>query len=237
MKHIFLLNPAAGKGKGETFYKPQIVSYLKAQGLDYEIHRTLNKEEIGTYVKQRAAAGDPVRFYGLGGDGTICDIVNGAIGFPNAEVAALPCGTGNDFVRNFTNRDAFLDIPSLVNGKAVPIDVIKCNDFYSVNMLNIGADCEVVVRSASYKNTSGSLSYLRGALSVLPKGPKYRMAYTDENGEEHEEDLLLVAIGNGHFCGGGFKSCPNACLQDGLMDVVIVKPVTGFLMMKLELSA
>ena len=236
MKHIFIVNPVAGHGLAEKTYQPQILSFLKDSGLEYEIHRSLNKQEIGTYIKQRASVGDDIRFYAIGGDGTLCDIVNGAIGFPNAEVAALPSGTGNDFVRNFTGKENFFDLKKQVNGKAVPVDVIKCNDFYSINMLNIGADCEVVVKAASYKKMSGSMSYARGALAVLPKGPKYRMAYTDENGEEHEEDLLLAAIGNGHFCGGGFKSCPKASLQDGLMDVVLVRPVVGLKLFKMLLK-
>ena len=236
MKHIFIINPVAGKGIAEREYHPQILAFLKDSGLDYEVHRSLNKQEIGTFIKQRASGGDHIRFYGIGGDGTLCDVVNGAMGFPNAEVAIIPCGTGNDFVRNFSHHEYFTDLERQINGKAVPVDVIRCNDFYSVNMLNIGADCEVVVKAASYKSTNGSLAYARGALSVLPKGPKYRMVYTDENGEEHEEELLLAAIGNGHFCGGGFKSCPKACLQDGVMDVVIVRPVKGLKMMKLLLK-
>ena len=236
MKHIFIVNPVAGHGVAEKIYQPRVLSFLKESGLDYEIHRSLNKQEIGTYIRQRAAEGDDVRFYAIGGDGTLCDVVNGAMGFPNAEVAVLPCGTGNDFVRNFTGRENFLDLKKQIAGKAVPVDVIKCNDSYAINMLNIGADCEVVVKCSSYKRTTGSLAYARGALAVLPKGPKYRMAYIDENGEEQEEDLLLAAIGNGHFCGGGFKSCPQACLQDGLMDVVLVRPVKGLRMFKLLLK-
>ena len=236
MKHIFIVNPAAGKGIATTKYQPQILNYLKDSGLDYEVHRSLNKEEIGTYIKQKAADGAPVRFYGIGGDGTLCDVANGAIGLPNVEVAIIPCGTGNDFVRNFSNKENFLDIEKQINGKAVPVDAIRCNDFYSMNMLNIGADCEVVVKAANKKHASGSLAYAIGALEVLPHNPRYRMVYTDETGEEHEEDLLLCCIGNGHYCGGGFKGCPRASLQDGLMDVVIVRPVTGMLMMKMLLK-
>ena len=235
MKHIFIVNPAAGHGVAEKIFQPQILSFLKESGLDYEIHRSLNKQEIGTYIKQRASQGDEVRFYAIGGDGTLCDVVNGAIGFPNAEVAVLPCGTGNDFARNFTGRENFFDLKKQIAGTAVPVDVLKCNDSYSINMLNIGADCEVVVRAAQIKTKSGSLSYLVGALQVLPKGPKYRMVYTDENGEEQEEDILLAAVGNGRFCGGGFKNLPLASLQDGVMDVVIVRPVKGVKLMRLLL--
>ena len=236
MKHVFILNPAAGNGEGEKYYQPQILSFFKTSGLDYEIHRSLNKQEIGTYVRQRASEGGKVRFYAIGGDGTLCDVVNGAAGLPNAEVAVLPCGTGNDFVRNFTNRDNFKSIEKQLNGTPVAIDVIRCNDSYSINMLNIGADCEIVARAAQIKSKSGSWSYIRGALEILPKGPRYRMVHSDENGREIEEDMLLVAVANGHYCGGGFKSCPRASLTDGLLDVVLVRPVTGLRMLKMLLQ-
>ena len=236
MKHIFVVNPVSGNGQAVKKHLPELISYLKQTDLDYEIHRSLNKEEIGTYVKQRASLGDKVRFYAIGGDGTLCDVVNGAVGFENAEVGVIPCGTGNDFVRNFTNRENFRNFEKLINGTAMPIDLLKVGDAYSVNMLNIGADCEIVARAAQLKSKNGSLSYIRGALEILPKGPRYRVIHSTESGEEIEEDMLLCAIANGHFCGGGFKSSPKAKLDDGLMDVAIARPVKGLRMMKLLLK-
>lgn len=229
MKHIFIVNPAAGVGASEKQHLPQIIQFLKEAGVDYEIHRTLNKAEVGTWTRQRAMQGDPTRFYAIGGDGTICDVVNGVIGCPNAEVAIIPCGTGNDFVKNFTNRKNFLDLKKQLNGKPVAVDVIKYNDNYCINMLNIGADCDIVVQSDKLKaagKASGPASYAIAAVQVLTKGPKYRMSYVLD-GEEIEEDLLLVAVGNGIFCGGGFKACPQASLVDGMMDIGIVRPCVG----------
>ena len=236
MKHIFIVNPVSGNGQAEKKYLPELISYLKQSALDYEIHRSLNKEEIGTYVRQRSSAGEIIRFYAVGGDGTLCDVVNGAVGFDNAEIGVIPCGTGNDFVRNFTNRENFRNFEKLVNGTAMPIDLLKVGDTYSINMLNIGADCEIVARAAQIKSKNGSLSYIKGALEILPKGPMYKVIHSAESGEEAEEYMLLCAIANGHFCGGGFMSCPKARLDDGLMDVVLARPVKGLRMMKLLLK-
>ena len=236
MKHIFVLNPVSGNGQAEKKYLPELISFLKQSDLDYEIHRSLNKEEIGTYVRQRASSGEKIRFYAVGGDGTLCDVVNGAVGYENVEVGTFPCGTGNDFVRNFTNRDNFRSFEKLVNGTAMPVDLLKVGDTYSINMLNIGADCEVVARAAQIKTKNGSLSYIKGALEILPKGPRYKVVHSAGSGEEIEEDMLLCAIANGHFCGGGFKSTPKAKLDDGLMDVVIARPVKGLRMLKLLLK-
>lgn len=237
MKHIFIVNPAAGTGNSEKVFLPQIISVLKAKGVDYEIHRSLNKAEIGTYTRQRAKLGDAVRFYAVGGDGTICDVLNGIVDYPNAELAAIPCGSGNDFVRNFTNKKNFLDIEKQINGTVVPLDAIKYNDYYAMNMLNIGADCDVVVRASEIKDSfKGALGYAVGALQILPKGPRYRMSYVLPDGTKKEEDLLLAAVANGHYCGGGFKSCPKASLTDGLLDIGLVRPVMGAKLMKLLLK-
>ena len=229
MKHIFIVNPAAGVGASEKQYLPNIIQFLKDTGVDYEIHRTLNKQEVGTWIKQRVQQGDPVRFYAIGGDGTICDVVNGIVGHPNAEFAVIPCGSGNDFVKNFTNLENFLSLEKQIAGKAVPIDLLKYNDSYSVNMLNIGADCDIVVASEEMRRSrkiGGAASYAISALQILPKHPTYRMVYTID-GVEYEDDIMLIAIGNGKFCGGGFKSCPTGNLHDGKMDIGIVRPVVG----------
>jgi len=229
MKHIFIINPAAGKGDSENKILPQIIKYVKEHGDDFEIHRSLNKAEIISYVHARASLGEPIRFYAVGGDGTICDVVSGMVEFGNAELTVIPCGSGNDFVRNFTHKENFLSLDKLVNGNIEYIDVIQYNDEYCINMLNAGTDCEVVIAAAELrkKGVGGAKSYAQAALPILSKKPLYKFEYTDINGEKVQEDLMLVAIGNGMFCGGGFKSCSKAKLNDGLMDVVYIKPAYG----------
>lgn len=229
MKHIFIVNPAAGVGAAKKVNMSELMQKLKDAGVDYEIHRTLSKEEVASWIKERASSGEELRFYAVGGDGTICDVVNAIIAFPNAQLAIMPCGSGNDFVKNFTNIKNFLDIDAQLNGSVEVIDAIKYNDEYCLNMLNIGADCDIVVRSGELRQkgvSSGAASYALAAMQILTKWPKYRFSYTVD-GTEHEEDLMLVAAGNGMFCGGGFKSCPKARLQDGLIDVGFVRPCKG----------
>ena len=238
MKHIFIVNPAAGSADADAELTPKIQSYARKEGIDFEIHRTLNKQEVGSYCRQRAEQGEDVRFYACGGDGTVCDVVNAVAGMQNVEIAVYPCGSGNDFVRNFTNKENFLDFGKLIEGRAVPIDLIHCMDGYSANMVNIGVDCDVVVEAAKLKRQkgmSGSRAYIAGALKVLSKGKTYRMRYVEE-GEEKEEEFFLVAIGNGRFCGGGFCSAPDAALNDGEMDVLLIRPVRGLKMLQMLLK-
>ena len=227
MKHIFIVNPAAGKGESMSVYLPRILKRFSDAGVEYEIHRTLNAADVSAWSKKRAEAGDEVRFYACGGDGTINDVASSLVGRPNAQLAAIPCGSGNDFVRNFTHKENFLSLDRLINGTVCDIDVISYGDQFAVNMCNIGADCDVVIRASELKGKlNGAAIYMAAALEVLPKGPKYHLSYTID-GVETEEDCLLMAVGNGAYCGGGFYACPKANLVDGKMDICIAGPVKG----------
>ncbi len=218
MKHIFIINPAAGVGNSEKSILPEIIRFAKEQGGDFEIHRSLNKHEIGSFVKSRASAGDPVRFYAVGGDGTISDVLNGMAEYGNAELAVIPCGSGNDFVRNFKNKSNFLDLEKQLTGTIEYVDIIKFNDSYCMNMINIGLDCDINQYAGALRvmgKFKGSASYLAAALKLLPTKRTYDIEYTDESGNVCRENLMITAIGNGMYCGGGFKSCCKASLTDG----------------------
>ncbi|MCF0150809.1 MAG: diacylglycerol kinase family lipid kinase [Firmicutes bacterium] len=237
MKHIFIVNPAAGSGTAEKKLLPLIRSAVSRSGFEYEIHRTLNKQETCDYVRQKASEGSPVRFYACGGDGTLNDVLCGMIGCANAQLAVIPCGSGNDFAKNFSDRKALWDLDAQMQGTPQPCDVIRYEGGYSLNMLNIGVDCDVAYRQTQIKNSvlGGPLSYVAAAVQVLSKSNTYRMRYRAD-GIEKEEELMLCAIANGCFCGGGFKSAPKASVKDGMMDICIVRPVKGATLLKLLLK-
>lgn len=230
MKHIFIVNPAAGNGEAEKKVLPDIRKVTQALGIEYELHITLSGEETVTYVSQRAEKGDDIRFYACGGDGTLNNVLNGMLGFQNAELAYIPCGTGNDFARSFTENNYFLDIKRQIEGVPVYIDAIRFNNDYAINMFNIGVDCDVVVEVEKLKKLpflKGSAAYAVGAVQVLSRGKTYRMSLTFDDGTVMDEELFLVAVGNGRYCGGGFESTPYASVSDGLIDVCVIRPIKG----------
>lgn len=236
MKHIFIINPVAGIGESQSKVLPEVIEHIKNHGEDFEIHRSLNKQEIVSYVSSRASIGDPVRFYAVGGDGTICDVLNGLMGNDNAQLAVIPCGSGNDFVKNFSNRNNFMNLNRQLTGSIEKLDVIKYNDSYCINMVNIGIDCDIAARSVelrAQKRFEGAMSYAVAALQLMPEGTVYDLEYTDPEGFCHRSELMLAAIGNGKFCGGGFKGCPRASLKDGLMDIGLVKLCQGIKLPKM----
>ena len=231
MKHIFVLNPVAGKGNADSLILPEIIKEVKGLGIDYEIHRTINVGEATNYVSKKCKqnSDENIRFYAIGGDGTLNEVANGAVGHHNAEIAFIPAGTGNDFARVFTNYKYFNDINRQLNGIAKPIDLIKCNDNYIVNMLNIGLDCDAALKAAYFKNNTflrGQLAYIAGVLTVFVANKGSELTISLENGEKHVGEFTLVAIGNGAFCGGGFKGVPKAKLDDGLLDASIIRKVS-----------
>lgn len=230
MKYIFLVNPAAGQKNRSEDWTKKIEQTCEARGVDYEIHRTEGVGDAREYVKKRcASADDELRFYACGGDGTVNEVANGAVGCERAAVGILPIGTGNDFVRNFEGNEAFLDIDAQLDGTEVPIDLLKLDDTYSVNMVNIGFDCEVVRRVAKIKThpwIPSGMAYLAGVLKTLIRKPGVSMDLAADDEEVRHADLLLCAIGNGAWCGGGYFSAPLASLRDGQMEVIRIKNVS-----------
>lgn len=220
MKHYFIINPEAGQGKGKEMI-PQVQRTLAGRGISFHIHMTRFPGDGEGFIREKAQEGRPVRFYVCGGDGTLHEAINGAYGFTNASVGLIPTGTGNDFVKNFTQRDIFFDIEAQINGKEIPIDLIRINNKRAVNMVNIGFDCEVAVEASKLKKIpfiQGPLAYWGGLCKrfCLPMGEE--MEITDGDGMRLSGKFLLCTIANGSFCGGAFQSSPYAQIDDGLMD-------------------
>ena len=226
MKHIFVINPAAGQGKSLDFIKPRIEEVCKKYSLDYEVHITEKQGEGIEYVKNRAASGEELRFYACGGDGTLYDIVNGAFGYKNAQVAVIPLGSGNDFIRLFGTKEEFLVLDDVVNGVPVELDVIKCDDEIAINQCSMGMDAEVCAMQSKIKKlplVTGEGAYYLGCFYAIIKKFKNRFTYKVDNEDEVTQDCLFCFCGNSRWYGGGFMAGPLALPDDGLLDFVIVK--------------
>lgn len=226
MKHIFVINPAAGQGKALNFIKPKIEEVCAKYSLDYEIHVTEKQGEGIEFVKNRAASGEEIRFYACGGDGTLYDIVNGAFGFKNVQVAVIPLGSGNDFIRLFGTKEEYLILDDVVNGVPVEFDVIKCGDEIAINQCSMGMDAEVCAMQGKIKKfplVTGEGAYYIGCIYAIIRKFKNRFTYKIDDGEEITKDCLFCFCGNSRWYGGGFMAAPLALPEDGLLDFVIVE--------------
>ena len=228
----FILNPRSGRSPQQKKMEQEIVDACLKRQLSYHIYYTTCSKNAITYVRSmvKEYPDERQRFICVGGDGTINEIANSAPANPNIEFGVIPNGSGNDFVRNFKHRRLFADIDAQIDGEAHSFDLIKCNDDYCVNMVNIGFDCSVVMEAdkfRKYKFISPGISYILGVVDGFffkKFGTKMKVIF--DNGEIIDKELTLTAIGNGKFCGGGFKSCPKATLNDGLMDICMIDKVS-----------
>ena len=226
MKHVFVINPKAGKCKAVCDYKPKIEEYCTKNALDCQIHVTSAANEAIEYVRNIAKIGEKTRFYACGGDGTLFEVVNGAYGYSNAEVAAIPLGSGNDFIRLFGTKEQFLDIDAQVNGTATELDVIKCDDVIAINQCSMGLDAEINAKQSYFKKMpfmKGETAYVASLLYCFFKKINSVFTITIDDGEPFTQNTIFCVAGNSRWYGGGFKAAPLAMPDDGLLDFIIVK--------------
>jgi len=231
MIYHFIMNPKSGRHKKLSHLEDTIKNACQSRKLSYHIYYTVCPGDATEYVSSmlRISKDERQRFICVGGDGTLNEIINSAPLNPTAEFGVIPNGSGNDFIKNFTNQKLFSDVNAQLDGATEAIDLIKCNDYYCINMVNIGFDCAVVkeaVKLKKMKFVTPALSYIFGVFVVLCRkfGTKMRVIFDD--GEVIDKELTLTAIGNGGFCGGGFAAAPRARLQDGLFDVCAIDKVS-----------
>lgn len=239
MRNIFIINPNAGSTKKGEQLIAAINDAEKKTGMKCEIYFTRYAGDGYRYIRE-TCENDPeqkIRFFGAGGDGTLNEVVNGCHGFDNAIAGIIPIGTGNDFVRIFGSEKYFLDIEAQLKGNSKPIDLIRCEYVqdgdkkisYCDNMINIGFDSNVVAKADEIHRKSfvnGSAAYILGVAVILIKKKGADLRIELDDGYVHDGPLLLTAVANGNFCGGGVKSSPESILDDGEIEVSVIKDVS-----------
>ncbi len=229
MKCYFILNPAAGSGeKGKEF--------LKA----YENLKALNKYDISIY--ETVGVGDSTRFvaetctkykdeeiciFACGGDGTMNEVVTGVANYKNAILGIVPTGSCNDFLKAFPDYD-FMDLEKQINGTPIPCDLLKVDEFYSLNVTNIGFDARVnydqIKLRSKFHNVKQAYNNAIIRNLLKPLGEKVTVKVDDNL--LFEGKSLLMAFGNANYYGGGYHCTPKASINDGLVDCIVIKKVS-----------
>ncbi len=235
MKIYFIVNPMSGQGKA---YRT-VEKLLEDVSFEYEIYLTEKALDATRFVKEKCEefSNETLRFIACGGDGTLNEVVNGAVGYENAEVSCCPCGSGNDFVKYYGGAENFADVNRLVSAPAHAIDLIKVNDTYSVNVVHFGFDTcvlKTMLKVKRMKIIGGKNAYNTGVVAAVLTAMKNKARlYAD--GELLNEDgtFLLCTAANCSHIGGKFFCAPKAKNNDGFIDVCVVKPVSRFRLMNL----
>lgn len=233
MRHIFVLNPVAGKNRAAMELRGKIDAYFaRHPELEYTIYTTDGVGAATRIAREECAVGDPVRLYACGGDGTLQETASGIpVGSKNVELAVIPCGSGNDYVRTFGDREQFMDIAALIEGSAYPVDAVDCGDRISLNIASMGLDASVGQKMNRYKNlpgVNGSMAYNIAVVDVVlhPIGEYMTIEIDGVDGIVHRVGrYLMVLAANGRYYGGGYCGAPKAIENDGLLDFVLVKKI------------
>ncbi len=232
MRHVFILNPAAGKHQSALTIVPEIEAFFKRYPMQYAIHTTTAPGEATEMARTEAAKGDAVRVYACGGDGTLLEVASGVVGLDNAELACIPCGSGNDFVRLWPEETRFRDIALQVMGTAQKLDAIRCNGKLSLNLCSMGLDANIADRMAQYKHlplVSGSMAYNLALVKEFcrPIGQKMKIVMDTVGGKvEREGEYLFALAANGQYYGGGYHGAPLSQPDDGVLDFILIKKIS-----------
>lgn len=216
-KIMHILNPLAGKGLAKRVQKT----------LESGNHSYMSKspDDATEFIIKTCKETPDTRFTVYGGDGTVNRAVNALMrsGYNDrAQLKVVPLGSGNDFVRSFDG----------IKGE-VQVDVMKFNDKYGINVINIGFDCDVVCRAVGIKKiplVSGKMAYILGVVGELMHkkaiDATITITYADGTSEVIEDKMLLIAVANANWYGGGFKLAPTALVNDGLLDLYVIRNVS-----------
>ena len=229
MKHIFIINPTAGKSDSRQRIYEMADHLRTAHGLDVQCILTKKQGHATEIARKLCQTGEPLRFYACGGDGTVNEVANGIIGYDNAAMTVIPVGTGNDFLKNFgDDMEKFRDAENLWDGPQFPMDAIDVNGRVALTIACSGIDARVARDVHKYSESpllDGKGSYIYSlAVNFLFKGIGTHWTITLDD-VTTEGDWSLVSVCNGRYYGGGFMPVAEARMDDGVLNTLVVREV------------
>jgi len=224
MKRFKLIaNPASGTRRSRHI-AAQVVELLGKRGVAFDLEFTAAPKHAAEIALRSCKDFDAI--VAIGGDGTIHEIA-GALLDCEIPLGIIPAGSGNDLIKSLgIPNDVRAAVDILLAGRTRVIDAGTINGLCFVNVVGIGFDAAVNHNSHGLRwPASGLLRYVAALITTLGTYTPLPLTVTI-NGSAMTQDLYLLTIGNGTTCGGGFRLTPHAKLDDGLLDVTFVKPIS-----------
>lgn len=232
IKHVALLvNPTSGRGKGARI-APVVAARLRKAGLEVVELITTSAEDVPPRTREAIKTlADAVVV--VSGDGTIHQVVQEMAG-GELPLGVVPAGTGNDFARAL---GVPLDDPEaaadrIVAGATRRIDLLKAKDEYITTIVASGFDSLVNKRANAMSWPKGQARYKVATFAELRTFKPLPYTVTLD-GEVIETDAMLVTVGTVPSYGGGLRICEGAVIDDGLLDVTIIKPVSRLTLLQM----
>ena len=222
---LVVVNPKAGQGAAASI-ATQVVGFLASRGISYRMISPNSATETKSLVSESLRNGETTRLISVGGDGLFHLLLQLAVDF-KVPLAVAPGGTGNDFYRTLGWFEHELTdyLEQLISTEPTFVDVGVADGEYFGAVLSSGFDSVVNERANKMKWPKGPAKY---NVAIALEFPKFNAIefkiFADE--KVLQVEAMLIAIGNGNSYGGGMRVCPNADLHDGLLDVMILHPVS-----------
>ena len=229
---LAVVNPAAGGGRGQNLIGPAL-DRLRTGGIAVELAET-DRSGHASQIAADAYARGYRNFIAVGGDGTSYEIVNGLFPLPNSAepptLAFLPLGTGNSFLREFTDRGAEHAIEALLAHHSRPCDVLRMQHangtIYYINLLSMGFAADVAALRARHLSGWGEVGYQASIfISLVRLRRRPFPLRVDAEQQIDRRPCLFLTFNNSKYTGGTMMIAPKAEVNDGLIEYVRWGPI------------
>jgi diacylglycerol kinase (ATP) len=231
-RYLAIVNPAAGGGRSRKLLGPAL-ERLRAGGVEVNVTSTRSAGDATTIAREAYARGVR-RFIAVGGDGTSYEVVNGL--FPEASAGEppllgfLPLGTGNSFLRDFSDQGVEYAIESLLANRRRPIDVLRLRHrggvIHYINLLSMGFTADVATLRARSFSGWGEPGYIASIFLTLARFHRRPFPVRlHKEGEFDRKPCLFLTFNNSKFTGGTMMIAPKAETNSGLIEAVRWGPI------------
>jgi diacylglycerol kinase (ATP) len=230
--YLAIVNPAAGGGRSRQLLGPAL-DRLRAGGIEVEVAETRTPGDA-TRIAGEAYRRGVRNFIAVGGDGTSYEIVNGlypqALESERPTLAFLPLGTGNSFLRDFSNRGVEHAIESVLAQRSRPCDVLRLRHrtgvIYYINLLSMGFSADVATLRARRFSAWGELGYVTSIFLTLARFNRRPFLVRVEGDKEFDRrECLFLTFSNSKFTGGTMMIAPKAEIDSGEIEYVRWGPI------------
>jgi diacylglycerol kinase (ATP) len=230
--YLAILNPAAGGGRSRKLLGPAL-DRLRAGGIEVKVAATRGPGDASKIVADAFSRGQR-NFIAIGGDGTAFEVVNGlypqAMGRERATLGFLPLGTGNSFLREFSDKGVEYAIESLLARRSRVCDVLRLRHregvLHYINLLSMGFTADVATLRARRFSAWGELGYITSIFLTLARFNRRPFPARIEGDSDFDRRRgLFVTFNNSKFTGGTMMIAPKAEINDGLIEYVRWGPI------------
>ena len=228
-----IFNPEAGTGRFEISGE-DLVRMIKQAGavlnkdLEVTLHQTKGKGDASIIASRAVLEGAHV-VVASGGDGTIMEVANSLAG-TTSSLGIIPLGTGNDTLMSMAGHcDRGRCVREIVAGEPMNMDLGSMNGHYFVNVVGLGLDAainhETAKRRELVKKIGPTGVYVLSAIKVITRYSSTEVEIHMDDKKPEKGGVYMFTVGNGTTCGGGFRLTPNAVMDDGMLDISMVRPM------------